>query len=167
MVEWGYSSPSIVGRFASRPAGVILHGSRSGRPIGKEAEYRGTRNFAAGGANGLGWNATIGADILASHISPEWWGYSAGEHSRVYLATEFAQSLEGEPITDGQVRAFAHWFTTIARPAWPSLDLRVPGALPMHAELSQGIRDGKSDAFRRGDPRADDLRGRIIAAVYE
>jgi hypothetical protein len=165
-VEWAYPSPSIGGIFRTQPKGVILHGSRSGRAISRREEYEGTRNFARGGANGLGWNITCGEDIYAVHLASGIWGWNAGEHSSVYLGCEFAQAVEIWDITDAQVRAFAHWIKGSVLVRWPDLDLRATDALPMHSELAQGIRNGKSDVFFRGSARGTQLRARIRLAIY-
>lgn len=150
-----YSKPgAVAGRFSTMPQGVILHGSRSGRPQPTAAEFWGTANFAT--TTDLGWNATIGDDGVAFHIPPTQWGWNARGASSKYLATEFAQPTVNDPISDAQVNAFCFWFME-SRETWPALPL----FFPSHAELPEGKLDGKSDVFPVGDARADDLRARI------
>lgn len=129
------------GAFSGTPAGVILHGTRSGRDWTLYEEYSATLRFAESGAGGLGWNVTIGDGMRYEHINPGWWGWNAREHSSQYLAAEFAQAQRGDPITDGQVGEFADWFVKVARKRWPELPL----VFPEHYELPAGQRDGKSD----------------------
>lgn len=93
------------------------------------------------------------------------WGYNAREHSDDYLAVEFAQPTADYTITDGQIAAFIWWYKTVAVVRWPHLKTLTPEMLPLHSELAAGIRDGKSDAYPRGDSRADQLRQRIIDGV--
>lgn len=163
-----YAAPasSIGGTFAAQPQGCILHGSRSGHAewtIGQETFS--TATYAANGANGLGWNVTVGEGVYCVHIDPRHWGWNAYGASQRYLAVEFAQATVDKPITDGQVAAFVAWWRRFVRPVWPDLDLTAPGAMPAHSELPEGIKDGKTDTFPRGDPRNDDLRARIVARL--
>lgn len=149
------------GTFATTPLGVILHGSRSGIPNRPTlTEYLGTCSFAVSNSAGLGWTATVGDDRIALHYPYTRWGWSAREASSQYLAVELAQATVGQPISDGQVRAFC-WFFEQARKVWP----RLPKVFPTHAELPSGKRDGKSDVFPLGDQRADELRARIMARL--
>lgn len=155
---------TVAGPFRKTPKGVILHGSRSGLPHrAGHAEFMSTANFAAAGANGLGWNATIGDDEVALHLPMAAWGWNARAASDDYLAVELAQPVEATPITDAQVRAFC-WFFEEARKRWPSL----PRHFPTHAELDgneTGAYDGKTDVFRRGSAKTEDLRQRILARL--
>ncbi len=153
---------TIAGRYTSKPVGVILHGSRSGvagRSV--EAEYHGCRAYAASGIE-LGWTATVGNDAVSLHMTPAHWGWNARAASSRYLAVEFAQPTVADMITDGQVRAFCWWIQHIALAQWPALDI---ANLPTHAELEAwgqtGARDGKTDCYPVGDPRAEELRRRI------
>lgn len=155
----------MAGVFAFPPRGIILHGSRSGQSWSIGREFVSTRNYAASGADGLGWNATIGPDAYSMHMTAREWGWNAREASRTYLAVEFAQSTVDEPITVGQVRAFVHWYAHEVVPVWGALDLSRDDALPMHSELAAGRRDGKSDVFPLSDRRGDDLRARIRGAL--
>lgn len=93
-------------------------------------------------------------------MSLQQWGWNARGHSAVYLAYEFAQAKEGEPITDGQIDMFIHWYYSRALPAWPTL----PKVFINHSELAAGIADGKTDAARRG-AEAIELRQRILKRV--
>ncbi len=163
-VETGYSG-TVAGNFDSTPKGVILHGSRSGSLTNSTAqEYAGTAAFAGRGAGGLGWNATIGDDVIALHMSYSAWGWNARGCSDDYLAVEFAQPTEASLISDAQVRAFA-WFFQQARRVWPYL----PNLFVTHAELDgtteYGPRDGKTDVFRQSSAMTADLRNRIYARL--
>jgi hypothetical protein len=139
--------------------GVILHGSRSGRNWSYEEEFWATARYAASGANGLGWNATIGPNLVALHIDARHWGWNAREHSKDLLAVEFAQPTIEYPITDAQIDAFCWWFTQKVLPIWPD----IPWVFPTHAELPAGQRDGKTDVF----PDGTDLRLRIGLRLEE
>lgn len=145
------------GTFATTPLGVILHGTRSGQPYTTDQEYDATIRFVAGGAGGLGWNATIGNNKIDKHINPGAWGWNAREHSSQYIAVELAQARRGDPITDSQVQTFARYFVETLRPWWPSL----PVNFPEHYELPAGIRDGKSDC----DPDHPGLLARRMKAA--
>lgn len=130
------------GRFTALPLGIILHSTRSTHPQSESLEYQGTVAWVARGADGtLGWNVTIGPDRVAIHLDPGHWGWNAREHSREYLALEFAQARLGDPIGDRQVRAAAWWIEHEVLRRWPGL----PHALVEHRELPAGKRDGKSD----------------------
>jgi len=153
----------FAGAFATQPQGVILHSSRSGSGNDTAAEYRGTVAYAETGAGGqdLGWNATIGDDIYAVHFPCDRWGWNARAASQHYLAVEFAQATADLAISDAQVNAFCHWLQKQALARWPGLPL----VFPTHAELPEGVADGKSDVFPKEDPRADELRARIMARL--
>jgi hypothetical protein len=158
----GGKTGTVAGVFSTTPAGVILHGSRSGVPSRSiDAEFVGTSNYAVNEPNGLGWNATIGDDALALHIPADRWGWNARAASRKYLAVEFAQPVEDVDIVSGQVRACA-WFIHEARKRWPNLPL----FMPTHAELDgteTGAFDGKSDVYSKFNPKAELLRSAIRA----
>lgn len=158
---------NVAGDFGSVPAGFILHATRSGRPQSAVSEYNGTVGFVRGGAGGLGWNATIGPDRVTTHMSWREWGWNARRASGRYIALEIAQAVESIEVEDGQARAAA-WCIQQAQEAWGG---RIPLHLPTHAELERwgetGARDGKSDVFSFGSPRADELRGRILAELNQ
>ncbi len=155
------------GGFAVTPNGVILHATRSGGGNDTLQEFRSTLNYVRSGADGLGWNATIGDDMISIHLPANKWAWNARAASSKYLAVEFAQAVEARGISDGQVRAFAWWWRNHARAQWPGLPL----TLKTHAEVEHsgetGAHDGKSDAFSYGSPKADELRERIIAEIQE
>lgn len=155
----------MAGTFASKPKGIILHGSRSGQQWSIGSEFDSCRNYAASGANGLGWNVTAGQDEYSVHMTARQWGWNARHHSDDYLAVEFAQARIVDPITDAQVRSFIHWYEHEVVPVWGRLDLSADAALPMHSELPAGQADGKTDAFVAHSDRANDLRRRIRAAL--
>lgn len=161
-----YRDPQPAGTFARTPKGIILHGSRSGRAGNpKDAEYRGTANWEVNNPDGLGWNATIGDNRVAVHLTPREWGWNARGVSDNYMAVELAQATVDEPITDAQVAALADYITTRVLPVWPGL----PMYFPTHAELDgtpeYGPKDGKSDVWPKGDPRTDELRARLMKAL--
>jgi hypothetical protein len=165
---------SIQGLYSQRPNGVILHGSRSSRSWSTAKEFESTRNFAARGAGGLGWSATIGEEEDATHgtvpaysvhMTPRQWGYNARSESSKRLAVEFAQARLSDPITDDQIAAFAHWYEHEIVPVWGELDVDDDGDMPCHSELSEGARDGKSDTFLSHSAEANDLRERIREAI--
>lgn len=159
-----FRDPEPAGTFAAQPKGVILHGSRSGNAGNpKDKEYLGTARYEQSNTAGLGWHATIGEGKVAVHLTPQEWGWHALQASKVYIGVEFAQATVDEPITDPQVAAFADWFKTRILTAWPGLPLHFPS----HAEADKefGVSQGKTDAFPLGDPRMDDLRARIMAAL--
>lgn len=156
---------NVAGLFSVPPRGVILHGTRSGQAgWTTDQEYEATVNYVRNGAAGLGWNVTCGPNRLAIHMSPRSWGWSARAASQVYLAVEFAQPTVNHAITDGQVFAFCWWWLE-ARAVWPALPLK----FPTHAEVERwgetGANDGKSDVFPWMDPRASELRERIVARL--
>lgn len=170
VVYEAYPDPHPWGNFIRQPKGVILHGSRSGKasnPIAAEyagtARYEQTNSFGAGsGWYKLGWNATIGDMRVALHLSARQWGNNARAASDDYLAVEFAQPTEDNQITEGQVIAFCDWFQRHVQTVWPS----IPLYFPTHAEVERsgetGAIDGKTDVFRFGSSRTDELRERIM-----
>ncbi len=149
------------GTFQVQPQGVILHGTRSGQNYTTRQEYDATVNYVKNGAGGLGWSATIGDDVIALHLLAGEWGWNSRAASSKYLAVEFAQATVDREISPAQVKVFAWWFLNRARVAWPNLPL----TFPTHAELPEGQADGKTDPMPRGDPRADQLRARILAEI--
>ena len=151
------------GPFAAVPVGCVLHGSRSGKEQSLRLEFIGTARYCQTNPDGLSWHATIGEDSYAAHLPAHQWGWHCREASQAYLGVEFAQPTVDDAITDGQVRAFVAWWRREVLPVWPKLTLdRTP--LPAHSEMPSGKRDGKSDVYPAGDPRADELRRRIRAA---
>lgn len=159
-----YRDPEPAGRFDAMPKGVVLHGSRSGSAGNpKQKEYLGTARYEQSNTLGLGWHATIGENVVAVHLTPQEWGWHALQASKVYMGVEFAQATVDEPITDAQVNAFCAWFKKYVAPAWPSLPLHFPSHAEVDREFNQ--QQGKTDAFPFGDPRMDDLRGRIMAQL--
>ena len=153
------------GTFATPPAGIILHGSRSGKAGNPPMdEFLGTCRWVVANPDGLAWHATIGEHVYAAHLTPREWGWHARDHSREYLGVEFAQPTVNDAITDAQVAAFVAWYRRELLPTWPTM---TPAGLlmPAHSETPAGKRDGKSDPFPLGDPRNDELRARIYAAL--
>jgi hypothetical protein len=108
---------------------------------------------------------TGGNDEITEHMSPREYGWHARGASDDYLGYEFAQAVAEWTITDAQVHAFAWWFINRVLPVWPNIPLH----FPTHAEVERwgetGARDGKTDCYPVGDPRADELRARILALL--
>lgn len=154
----------VAGTFSAIPTGILLHGSRSGRPQSLLNEYIGTANWAASGSHDLGWNVTVGDNRYCVHMTARQWGHHAREHSRSYLAVEFAQPTVNDAITDGQVAAFVAWWRADVLPVWPMLTGNLT-PLPAHSEMPAGKRDGKTDTWPAGDPRNEQLRQRIRTAM--
>lgn len=149
--------------FSSEPKGFILHGSRSGNSsLTKEQEYQGCANWCLNNPDDLSWNATIGENKYAQHMSAGVWGWNARAASDNYIAVEFAQTTKNEPITDAQVDAFVAFVKDSVLLIWPN----IPYVLVTHAEVENtgetGKRDGKDDVFPFGDPRAAELKKRIL-----
>lgn len=155
------------GIFHQMPSGVVLHGSRSGiagRPI--HDEFEGTARFALN--TELGWNATVGDDEIALHLAADEWGHHARAASDNYLAVEFAQPVLGDPITDGQVRAFCWWMRKFVLTRWPNF----PMHFPTHSEIEHngetGRFDGKTDIFKwQNEASSDEVRERILARLAD
>lgn len=109
-----------------------------------------------------GWNITCGEGEITEHMGVAEWGWNARAASRYYLGCEFAQAVEAWDITDAQVDAFCWWVKNRVLPRWPG----IPLYFPTHAEVEDsgetGQQDGKTDCYRTGDPRADELRARIM-----
>lgn len=165
--ETKYTDPQPSGTFATVPKGIILHGSRSGIAGNPKAqEYTSCANWEIANPDDLGWNATIGENIVAVHLTPSQWGWNARQASDDYLAVEFAQATVDEPITDAQVAAFCDWVKTRVLPVWPSLSR----FFPTHAELDGTseygpYHDGKTDVYPKGSAATNDLRARITAGL--
>lgn len=143
----------------------MLHGSRSGiASKSTHDEFESTAAYAGSNPDSLGWNVTIGDDELAVHLNPDEWGWHARAASSHYLSVEFAQPVASRPVSDAQVDVFCYWLTAIVEPVWGALR-----HLPTHAEVEAsgetGAHDGKTDVFPAGDPRADELRARIMARL--
>jgi hypothetical protein len=161
-----YRQPgTVAGTYQSRPQGIILHGSRSGQNWDTDREFDSCRQYAANGAGGLGWTATIGNLEYSCHMTPRQYGWNARSDSSRMLAVEFAQARLGDPITDRQVEAFVAWYNAEVVPVWGALDLSQDRSLPTHAELSTGAADGKSDCYPAHSEGAKDVRARIRARL--
>lgn len=147
----------------------MLHGSRSGivgRPL--RAEYDATRRYCQTNPYGLSWHATVGNDCYSVHLPADTWGWHARACSRTWLGVELAQPTSDVTITDQQVAALCHWIQTVVLARWPDLELTGRNLLT-HAEVEQlgltGATDGKTDCYPYGDPRAGELRQRILAGL--
>ena len=158
-----YLQAPIGGRFTHMPAGCILHGSRSGSSSNTtHEEFVGTASWAQNNPDGLGWNATIGDHEICTHMMADQWGHNARAASDNYLAVEFAQPTIGDPISDGQVEAFAWWWLNEVEERWPGIARYFPSHAEVEDQGETGANDGKL-RFPSGDARADDLRARIMA----
>lgn len=155
----------MAGRFRGTPKGVILHGTRSGRAGNTiHQEYTGTVAYVARGTDGTtAWHVTGGEGEITEHMRVDEWGWNARAASDEYLGYEFAQAVESWDITDAQVEAFAWWFLYRVLPAWPDIPRHFPTHGEVEASGETGSYDGKTDCIRAGDPRADELRTRIMA----
>ncbi|TAK33529.1 MAG: hypothetical protein EPO21_13210 [Chloroflexota bacterium] len=121
--------------------------------------------YVRNGADGKGWNVTIGDDELVEHFSVDAWGWHARAASGLYLGAEFAQPTVDHPISDAQVRAFAWWFVHRVQPRWPGISYEFPTHVEVEARGETGRKEGHTDVFPLGDPRVDDLRARILALI--
>ena len=157
----------IAGTFSGVPKGFILHGSRSGAAGNSKArEALGCANWCVNNPDGLAWHASIGENEYYVHMNANQWGWNARGVSDEYVAVEFAQATEAEDITDAQVNAFVHWAQTVVLPVYPN----IPLVLVTHAEVDGtaaygGQFDGKTDVFRKTDPRSQQLKDRILAQL--
>ena len=128
-------------------------------------EFPGAAEYEINRTDGCGCNATIGNDCVALHLGWKRWAWHARAASRYYLSFEIAQGTVHNEVTDAQVRAVA-WCIRDAQDAW---DEEIPLHMPTHAELEAsgqtGKIDGKTDVYPAGDPRADQLRARILAVL--
>lgn len=124
-------------------------------------EFSATANWAQAGANGLGWNVTIGDDVIAEHLPLDSWGWNARAASQWYLAVEFAQPSLADQISNAQVRVFAWWVRERALKRWPAMPLTFPTHAELEASGATGKKDGKTDVF----PDGNALRARIMAAL--
>lgn len=141
---------NVEGRFVSQPKGILWHSTRSGNANNNEsAEFYGTVNYVRDGADGLGWHATVGPNLLAVHMLAAEWAYNAREHSDDYIAIEVAQSLLDKPISAGSIKAAAYFVKVYVKPVWPDMFQSLNQA--HHSQTAAGIRDGKSDIYRRND----------------
>lgn len=89
-------------------------------------------------------------------MEPTEWGWNAYEHSKKYIAVEFAQARLGNEITDAQIEAFCWYALEVVRPAWPDIVLFLINHSDLQAEKSDPFPQGaQSEAFKarvRGRP---------------
>lgn len=162
-----YDDPgSAKGAFTARPCGIVLHGSRSGRLWSTQQEFNATRNYARQADDS--WHVTVGDDAYSRNVSVRQRAQHARAANTRYLGCEFAQPTRNHSISDAQVRAFVAWYWAEVVPVWGEYAVTAD-QMPTHAELERrgetSVPDGKDDAFPAGDPRANDLRARIAAAL--
>jgi len=157
-LEWVQGN--VIGNLTA-PQGIILHSTRSAIPRGEVEEYEGTLNYVRGGANGLGWNATVGPGLVCEHMNPDQWGWNAREASSHYVAIEHAQARLGDPVSDALLDASAWYIKNKVYARWPNM----PRTLVHHSELPAGVQDGKSDMAPKGSAKAEELRQRLLARL--
>lgn len=138
----------VEGVFSTQPKGILVHSTRSTNQTNNQLqEFYGTLNYVRGGADGLGWNATCGPNILAIHMQANQWAWNAREDSLNYIAIEHAQANLNDPIDDNTLKASAYYIKHYVLPMWP----KMPLSIIHHSELPAGIRDGKTDVYSRTD----------------
>lgn len=103
-------------------------------------EYLGTLRYVRNGADGKGWNVTIGPGVYSQHMEPDDWGWHVGGNSSRFLGLEFAQYGLGVEITEDQIRTGAWWLLNVARKRWPALDLSASGFVN-HSDVDRGNTD--------------------------
>lgn len=159
-----YEAGNVAGVLAA-PRGILLHSTRSGREWNEWEEFQATVGYVKRGAAGLGWSASIGPDIVCTHMSTSEWGWNSRSASPNYIAIEFSQARIDRYISDAQVVAAGWWIRHRVLVDWP----RLPLYFPSHAEVETygetGKRDGKTDPYPVGDPRMEELRARLRAAI--
>ncbi len=152
--------------FFMTPKGFVLHSTRSGVSRPAQIEFPAAASYETNRTDGCGCNATIGDDTVAIHAPWGRWAWHARKASRYYISLEIAQGTSDDPISDAEVRAIV-WAVEQARDTWP----QIPLVFRTHAELEQegetGLIDGKTDVFPYGDPRADELRAKILTRLAE
>lgn len=140
---------NVEGRFTTQPKGILWHSTRSGNQTYNESqEFFGTVQYVRQGADGLGWHATVGPGLLAVHMFASEWAYNAREHSSEYIAIEVAQRGLDTPISADSIKTAAYFVKVSVLPVWPNLDLNKQ---IHHSQTAAGIRDGKTDIYRRND----------------
>jgi hypothetical protein len=153
--------------FLRTPKGCLMHGSHSGKPLSRHAEFIATANYAV--ITPYAFHRTIGEDEVGRHLTWRQKGHHGRACSQTYLGFEFAQTGYGgvnEDITDAQVRAFCCEFMD-ARETWPDLPLHFPTHAEVDGTAEYGFyNDGKWDVFYKHEiDRANDLRARILARL--
>jgi hypothetical protein len=136
-------------------------------------EFWTTARFTKTRTDELGYQATIGPDMVSMGVPWGEWAWHARGCSPHYVGFELSQAVESHPVDDATVRALV-WAIQQDRlyRAQRKLPL-VPLVFKTHAEVDGtpeygGKYDGKSDVFSRGSRAWDDLLGRIwnrLAAV--
>ena len=155
-----YPDPQPAGTLAAC-AGVIFHGSRSGRagnPLMNE--YKGTASYEVNNPLGLGWNATVGPGVVALHLPADQWGHNARAASDNYVGVEIAQPTVDDHLPDSVPLALADYIFDHVWPRWGEV-----WHFPSHAELEDwgetGANDGKTDLYPTGDSRMDTFRQKV------
>lgn len=157
---------SVIGTLTN-PKGFIFHGSRSTVQKTILQEFYGTADYAL--ITEFLFHDTIGPDRVAHHMDYRRWGWNARGASSHYVAFEFAQTGWNyiyEPIDDDMVEA-AVWAIGQARLVHPTIPLYFVTHADVDGTLEYGsVYDGKTDAFPRGDPRAADLKARVLKRCH-
>lgn len=160
------TTSNIAGIMPSLPRGLLLHGSRSGKAGNPKAtEALGTANWCLNNPDGLGWHATIGENEYYIHMKPNEWGWNAFSASDKYIAVEFAQATVSEAISDAQVDALVDYVKKYVLPVYPTLPLVLKTHSEVEASGETVQTSGKTDVFPYKDPRADELKARILAKL--
>lgn len=118
----------------------MLHGTRSGQPYDPDREFNGTLNYVRNGADGKGWNVTIGPGIYSQHMAPNQWGWHVGSNSSRFIGIEFAQGQLDSIITESQIQTAAWWLLNVAKKQWPNLNLSASGFVN-HSDIDAGNTD--------------------------
>lgn len=150
--------------FLRTPKGFALHGTRSGVSRPASIEFPAAASYGQTRTDDLSANCTIGNDAVALHIPWDQWGWHARRASMYYVSLEIAQGTVNDPVTDAQVRTIA-WIVRQVREVWPDIPLHFPTHAELEAWGETGYRDGKTDVFEFGSPRADELRSRIMQNI--
>jgi hypothetical protein len=160
-----YPDPQPAGTLGAC-AGVILHGSRSGRvgnPLANEG--KGTASYEVNNSLGLGWNATAWPGHVAIHLPADQWGWNARNASDNYVAIEIAQPVESDPIGNVHI-AVADYIFDHVWPRWGEV-----WHFPSHAELEDwgetGANDGKTDLYHTGAAEMNAFRDKVYARLNE
>lgn len=155
----------VEGVFSTQPKGILVHSTRSTSPVNNQLqEFYGTINYVRQGADGLGWNATCGPNILAIHMQANQWAWNAREDSLNYIAIEHAQPNLDGPIDDNTLKASAYYIKHYVLLMYPNININIVH----HSELPAGKRDGKTDVFRWTDTKhIKEFNNRLIELVKE
>ena len=141
-----YPSPNH-GDKRKQTLGVIVHSTRSDKPISLDEEYRRAREWLCNPASEVSAHTLVGPkpDMVARLVDPDDEAYHAREHNATHLAIELVQPKLGVTIPDITwrlaAREVAGWCVRYYIPiAWSTTR-----GIAEHREMPAGIREGKSD----------------------